>query len=177
MPAANSEEAEAEMDQGLQDLAALAEHVAGDGDGFSSREGQQVDRRGKAAKEWIPAFSAAQVLREQMLAGSDRSKSTAIGKFLAARVDRSVRIDTAAGPRVATLRCRDARANQRCYYFEISAVSDGGEAMGQPHTDASVALPGSLTFPPGGMSLESANCDEGIGKEGEGPELSWFSAE
>ena len=61
-----------------------------------------------------------------MLSASDRSKSTAIGKFLAARVDRSVRIDTAAGPRIATLRCRDERANrQKCYYFEIAEVADG----------------------------------------------------
>ncbi len=101
------------MDQGLQDLAELAEYLADGGDGFCRREGRDADRTGKAAKEWIAAFSATQVLREQMLAGTDRSKATAIGRFLAARVDRSVRIDTTAGTRVATLRCREARANQK----------------------------------------------------------------
>jgi hypothetical protein len=171
---ANSEEAEAEMDQGLLDLAALAEHVAADGEGFCSREGRSAESSGKAAKEWIPVFSATQVLREQMLSAADRSKSTAIGRFLAARVDRSVRIDTAAGPRVATLRCRVERANRKCYYFEIAAVADGGDAMGQPHLETPVDPPGLAAVPAGEMSPESANCDEWIGKEGEGPELRWF---
>src|SRR5262249_21897086 len=87
---ANSDEAEAEMDQGLQDLIALAEHVATNGSGFSIRDGQAGEQVGKAAKDWIPAFSATQVLRDQLASGTDRSRTTLIGKFLAARVDRSV---------------------------------------------------------------------------------------
>ena len=111
---ANSEEAEAEMDQGLQDLAALAEYARRWRRRLlPARRAVMPIGSGKAAKEWIAAFSATQVLREQMLAGTDRSKATAIGRFLAARVDRSVRIDTTAGTRVATLRCREARANQK----------------------------------------------------------------
>jgi hypothetical protein len=171
---ANSEEAEAEMDQGLQDLAALAEHVAADGDGFCSREGRPAECDGKAAKEWIPAFSATQVLREQMLSAADRSKSTAIGKFLAARVDRSVRIDTAAGPRVAILRCREARGNRKCYHFEIAAVTDGGDAMGQPDLDTPGAPSELPADPVGEMSLDSASGAEWIGKEGEVPGMGWF---
>ena len=74
-----------------------------------------------------------------MLAGTDRSKATAIGRFLAARVDRSVRIDTTAGTRVATLRCREARANQKRYHFEITEPSKSSEAAGQPDVDAPAA--------------------------------------
>ena len=74
---ANSEEAEAEMDQGLQDLVALAEHVATTAAASASGPSRRAMRAGKAAKDWIPAFSATQVLREQMLVGSDRSKATA----------------------------------------------------------------------------------------------------
>jgi hypothetical protein len=170
---ANSEEAEAEMDQGMQDLAALAEHVA-EGDGFCSRAGRPVECRGKAAKEWIPAFSAAQVLREQMLSETERSKSTAIGKFLAAKVDRSVRIDAEAGPRIATLRCREERANQKRYYFEISAIPDPGGDTRPPGGQAPAAPPGSGDCYAAEAPLVSADRDVGTGKEGDRGELSWF---
>ena len=83
---ANSDEAEAEMDQGLQDLIALAEHVATDGGGLSIRSGQAGNGAGKAAKDWLSTFLATQVLRDQLIAGNDKSKTTLIGKFLAARL-------------------------------------------------------------------------------------------
>jgi hypothetical protein len=138
---------EAEMDQGLQDLIALAEYAAATGNGLAIRPGQALDQAGKAAKDWIPAFSATQVLRDQLITGSDRSKSTLIGSFLAARVERSVPIETPAGPGTATLRCHAVRSGRKAYYFEIVEGSDAGGAPATAQGAGSVGVPGLAPIP------------------------------
>jgi hypothetical protein len=166
---ANWDEAESEMDQGLQDLIALAEHAAAAGNGLAIRPGQALDQAGKAAKDWLPAFSATQVLRDQLITGSDRSKSTLIGSFLAARVERSVPIETAAGPGTATLRCHAVRSGRKAYYFEIVEGSDVGgapaTAPGASPVGATGPAPVPAEEPSSGPAPLDANIAEAAGEE------------
>jgi hypothetical protein len=162
------------MDQGLQDLIALAEHVATDGNGLSIRSGQASDRAGKAAKDWLSAFSATQVLRDQLIPGSDRSKTTLIGKFLAARGDRSVNIETSEGPRSATLRCHDIRSRQKAYYFEIAEAFDEGGAPEQPQAGGLVGAAGVVPIAARGPASDSTLRDADIGEEARGHSPTWL---
>ena len=170
---ANSDEAEAEMDQGLQDLIALAEHAATDGSGLSTREGQAGGGAGKPAREWIPAFVATQVLKDQLASGSDRSKTTLIGQFLAARVDRQVDIETAHGPCIATLRCQGTRSRQKCYLFEIGGLAEEGSAQGH-QTGDHVVLAEMQAFPAGEAAAEPPPQDVGLGEMFEDQLPTWF---
>ena len=108
------------MDQGLLDLATLAEHVVGRGSGLHVAAGRPTSQGREARRDWVPVFAATQVLRDK-LAGNDRSKATAIGMFLAARSTARSPIETADGPRMATLRAARRRPGQKLYFFEIGA--------------------------------------------------------
>ena len=152
---ANSEEAESEMDEGLQDLAALAEYAAADGHGLAFRTGEAGERAGRTAKDWVAAFAATQVLRDQLTYGTDRSKATLVGKFLAARLDRAVPIESADGPCTATLRCPGTgRSRQKTYYFEIVGEPAGGDMPGPSPPTAAVG-PTATTPDADGGSLAS----------------------
>ncbi len=119
---ANADEAEAAMDQGLVDLTTLAEHVVGKGlADLHCPEGGDPAGKGRTPGQWAPLFAETQVLRDRLAESTTRGRQTAIGMFLGSKVDRAVPVETAAGPRTATLRRREAVANQKVYYFELLA--------------------------------------------------------
>ncbi len=170
---ANSEEAEADMDDGLQDLAALAEHLVDGGDGLCVRVADNPNQAGKVPKDWVPAFTATQVLRDQMLVGTDRGKATKVGQFLAARVDRSVHIEARSGPLVATLRCRDGRSRQKLYYFEMAAPPEDGEPPEGVRSESSVVRKASDVSALAG-GFDPTAVDGLIDREQRTPGLTWF---
>lgn len=127
---ANVDEAEAQMDQGMVDLASLAEHVVArklaDFYGPASESG---DARGRTAGQWAPLFAETRILGDRFADAAQKGKATAVGMFLSGKVNRAVAIETADGPGRATLRRREAGAGQKFYYFELTvlAAKDGDE--------------------------------------------------
>jgi hypothetical protein len=120
---ANADEAEQAMDQGLLDLATLAEHVVAKGPvDLRGSAGDDLGAKGRTASEWAPVFTETQVLRDKLVDGTTKGRATAIGLFLSGKVNRRVRIETADGPRAATLRRRDGTSNQKFHYFEIGVL-------------------------------------------------------
>ena len=67
--------------------------------------------------------------------------------FLSGKVNRTVPIETAAGTRRATLRRREADANQKLYYFELGAPPGTEDA--QPAQGATSAGAGDPATPDG----------------------------
>jgi hypothetical protein len=118
---ANMDEAEVAMDQGLLDLATVAEHVVSKKlANLHVSKGVNEAGKGRTPGQWAPVFAETQVLRDKLTDTTPQGKATAIGMFFSAKVDRTVPIETTAGKRQATLRRRDETANQKFYFFEIS---------------------------------------------------------
>jgi hypothetical protein len=117
---ANAEEAELAMDQGLVDLATLAEHVVSEklADLHGPEDGNPAGK-GRPPGQWAAVFAEAQVLRDKLVDNTPKGRATTIGMFLSDKVNRTVLIETTAGPRQATLRRRDGTANQKLYSFEL----------------------------------------------------------
>ena len=135
---ANMDEAEVAMDQGLVDLATLAEHVVSKklANLHGPKNGDPASK-GRTASEWAPVFAETQVLRDKVIDSTTKGRATAIGMFLSAKVNRTVVIETTEGKRQATLRRRDEKtANQKFYYFEIGAL---------PAPDGQPSHPSALT--------------------------------
>jgi hypothetical protein len=154
---ANAEEAEVAMDVGLVDLATLAEHVVSKnlGDLHGPADGEPADK-GWTPGQWAPVFAETQVLRDKLVDSTTQGRATAIGVFFSGKMNRRVSIETAAGPRAATLRRRDGTANQKFYFFEIgvSPALDGQlthpsapTAQGAP-VAPNVEVPASVPVPP-----------------------------
>ena len=153
---ANAEEAEAAMDQGLVDLATLAEHVVGKNlADLHGPEGGDPAGKGRTPGQWAPVFAETQVLRDKLADSTTKGRATAIGLFLSGKVNRRVTIETAAGPGTATLRRRDCGAGQKFYFFELVVLPapDGQSAhpsaltpFGAPMANGEVAAP--ATVPP-----------------------------
>jgi hypothetical protein len=133
----NLEEAEAEMDEGQQDLTALAEYVARNHrDGFVEDGSKPVDRRGHAPADWVRVFTAAQVCSDQLLQGGERAKATNVGKALKAWAGHQIDIETPDGPQIASLRSRSGRSRQKYYWFELKENGNpsGMSAVSSPST-------------------------------------------
>jgi len=131
---ANVAEAAAQMDQGLLDLATLAEHVVGkDLADLYGPAGGAADGKGKPATRWAAVAGEARVLGDKLADANPKGRATVVGTFLAGKVDREVPIETAAGTRTATLRRRQAGGGQKSYYFEVATpAADVGEAGRSP---------------------------------------------
>jgi hypothetical protein len=170
---ANAAEAEAEMDQGLLDLATLAEHaVARDSSGLYVDAGSDPEGKGKPAGQWVEVAQAVGILREKLAECSGaKARATLVGNFLGGKVDRQVPIETPAGPRTATLRMREGRARARHYYFAIAATGEAGDPADPAPTEEGPAPEShGATTPPdegGEMTPEPALALEG---PGDGPE-------
>ena len=67
-----------------------------------------------------------QILSEKLAQANARGRATAVGQFLAARIDRTVSVETPDGRHEATLRKREVGGGQRRYYFALSRPQDGG---------------------------------------------------
>jgi hypothetical protein len=187
----NLEDAEAQMDQGLQDLATLAEHVVAEGlTDLWGPPGAAPATRGKPARHWVAVAADAQILRDKLGEGTPKGKTTVVGIFFSARVDRAVPIETSAGRRTATLRRQDAGSGQTLYSFEVAEprgaaaaarapaeASDVPSGLGSrpkpaspPRTgDVDQRPPGSDTRPAGGHATPAGR--NGRGAE---PEPEWF---
>ena len=130
---ANVEEAEMAMDQGLLDLVTLAEHVVSKGltDFFVPADGNPA-AKGKPSGLWAPVVSETQVLRDNLAECNAKGKATAVGIFLGGKLNRRVAIETADGPRMATLRKREAGAGQKFYFFELATDAGHAGALSSP---------------------------------------------
>ena len=140
---ANMDEAEVAMDQGLVDLATLAEHVVSKSlaDLHCPEDGNPASK-GRTASEWAPVFAETQVLRDKVIDSTTKGRATAIGMFLSAKVNRTVVIETTKGKRQATLRRRDEKtANQKFYFFEIGALPAPDGQPTHPSALTPVAAP------------------------------------
>jgi hypothetical protein len=111
---ANLSGAEEDMDQELQDLATLAEHVVvRDLAGLWTLAGADAKAPGIPASHWAKVAVQAQVFRDRVGDGNPRARATAVGIVLSGMIGRAVPVETPAGPRLATLRRRDAGSNQK----------------------------------------------------------------
>ena len=169
---ANVAESEAQMDQGLVDLATLAEHAVARGlaDLHVPAGGNPCDK-GRASSQWVSAFAETQVLRDRFAEAAPKGKATAVGMFFSGKVDHPVPIETADGPRMATLRRREAGSGQKLYYFEIAtAEADGGADQGP--TTAGAEAPATLGVQ--GLAQGHAAAEGGPGLAN--PQTPWMDA-
>jgi hypothetical protein len=119
----NVEEARAAMDEGLQALATLAEHVGGGGlPGFVNPPPNDPER-GKLPREWTTVFTAARVCQDKLADKNARGRDTWVGTFLSGKTDRSVSVTVGQQSGTAVLRRNPVRNDQRRYYFEIAPAS------------------------------------------------------
>jgi hypothetical protein len=159
----NVGDAEQSMDEGLQDLGALAEHVLAKARGdLLAAAGAEVQDKGAPAKEWATVCVEAEVGAEQLLKRTGRSRDTWVGQFLATRAGRSVSVSTADGTSRATLRARSGRANKKLYYFELDSEPAPEPASGAAATwtaDADVNPPGNPTGPAAAPAADPGSTD------------------
>jgi hypothetical protein len=149
------------MDQGLGDLAALAEYVTARRMTEYDTSADEPAPCGRTAGQWASVFEQARILHEKLAVANARAKSTLIGHFFSGKLDRRVEIEGGAGLRWATLRKREAAGRQKLYFFEIAdqppgttpacpmdeLVTAGGEPGGR-HDAASERAPDPV-LPPG----------------------------
>src|SRR5262249_22217102 len=134
----NVEEARAAMDEGLQALATLAEHVVGRNlQGFFNPPPNDPER-GKLPREWTAVFTAARVCQDKLADRTARGRETLVGKSLSGKTDRSVGITVGQQSGTAVLRHNPVRNDQRRYYFEVA------------HAAPPPAPPALLSGPPAG---------------------------
>jgi hypothetical protein len=137
---ANAEEAEAEMDQGLLDLATLAEYVVSHNKSeLYGMSGTSVSSRGKTAADWVHVAAASQILQDKLDKRNAKSTATTVGKFLGGKLDRTVVIETGTGSGTATLRRREAGAGQKLYWFEVAIRSSAGDGRSVSKVAGTVA--------------------------------------
>jgi hypothetical protein len=115
----NVEEAKAAMDEGLLDLAALAEHaVERNAQGFINPP-ESDPQRGKLPREWANLFGTARLCHDHLAAKNDKGRETWVGRFLSAKTDRGVAISVNQQSGTATLRRNRVRSDQKRYYLEV----------------------------------------------------------
>lgn len=129
----NVAEAEEQMDQDLQSLAALAEHVAVRGPEHAHAAGaDDPASKGMPAADWTAVFSASEAHHHTLADRSPKGKATWIGNYLGAKVGRRVSVAIGEAVGVATLRVRAAKARQKLYYFEIATAEPSGRPESTP---------------------------------------------
>lgn len=133
---ANLDEVEEAMDEGVQALCTLAEHVFSRGlrsfycTGTTPTDGI----RGMLAREWTPLFLEAEVFKDKLADKNGKGRDTLVGTFLTAKTDRKVTIQTMLGSATAVLRTMVMGNRQKRYWFEITpdpttdSPSDDGTA-------------------------------------------------
>jgi hypothetical protein len=129
----NVAEAEAEMDRGQLELATLAEHVVGRGPSDFWSAADAPGSPGKTAASWVEQAAAARVIVDRLEDATARSRATAMGKFLTAKIDCPVEIDTPDGSRRATLRLRAGTSRAKPYAFDVEELP---EAVVAPAAEA-----------------------------------------
>ena len=129
---ANLQEAGGEMDQELQALASLAELVVGEGRRAFFHDADTPGADGGTPAEWTPVFERGGVLQDRLRDGSPRSRSTTIGRFLAAKVGRAVEVEAPEGPRLAVLEVVPGRAAEPLPVRPPASVPAGRAVRARP---------------------------------------------
>jgi hypothetical protein len=141
---ANVDEATAEMDQGLHDLMALAEHTVKrpDCQDLLCTDSGRHTSAGRLPANWVSIFEQARVLQDKLAGANDHSRNTAIGLFLGAKIDRTITVETEDQTLELTLRKRSARSNRKSYYFDVKVLekNDTVAALGTEDPDRQVPL-------------------------------------
>lgn len=176
----NLDEAAAEFNTALDELAALAEAAASmdgftrnisEGDAGASDVSQanvgNAPAAGRPVGEWESVFHRAQVLVDEMAAAkSQLAKATRLGNFLAQHLDREVLIEVNGYAGRARLCVVNGRSRQRTYYFYIRGDVT---ASGGPPAQLAAALDDGLGSGGGegpsrcGPPEPSASCAESHG--------------
>jgi hypothetical protein len=119
----NQDRLNAEVDEDLEQLAALADHVVGRRKaGFFTEDAAAVGAGdfGKTAGEWAPHLREAGLLPHERGAGPERALAIAAGRFLGGRLDRAVPVVAGDRAGTATLRAQPGRSRQRRYGFVVA---------------------------------------------------------
>ena len=129
----NLDEAAASFNQALDELSALAEAAAANGERAiiapsGAEEGtaagmpaRKKDAPGLSATEWEPLFRRAGIQGPALdAARSSQAKATILGNFLSVNVDREVPIESCGVPGRAKLVASDAGKRQKRYAFSIT---------------------------------------------------------
>jgi hypothetical protein len=177
---ANAEEARAEMDAGLRELTALAEHILKRPDLkdlLCHGPAGQCDA-GRVPADWAPLFDQARLLPEKLQGTNERSRATVVGQFLGSKLDRPVIIESESQTLELTLRKRDGRSRKKYYYFEVKVLDrdEGGPPQELQDTSslesvspAEIAIPAIPQAQPGSTQATS---QEVVGvSECSGPEV------
>lgn len=142
----NLSEAEAEMDEGLQTLATLAEHVQTKKlSGFIGDSGSSA--AGKLPKAWVPLFAEQDLCRNQLAGKSQKSQETFVGKFLSGKTGRCVDVSLPTRLGKATLNKIDARGGQKLYYFALAQAEDAAVGPAAPASGGAAAATSAGTAP------------------------------
>jgi hypothetical protein len=147
---ANVEEARAAMDEGLQALATLAEHVISKKvAGFVNPPATDADR-GQLPREWVKVFAAAGVGQEKLADKNTRGRETWVGTFLSGKTDRAVAVTVGTQSGTAVLRKNPVRSDQKRYYFEVDFTTPvpGAGSQGGGAAAAAVVAPGASQVAP-----------------------------
>lgn len=135
---ANAGDAAAAFDDGLDQLAALAE--AATTPGFFVGADETRDDSGRPASEWESIFRRARVMVEELdVTASSRSRATRIGRFLGPLLGRPVPVQVRDRQGTAILRVHEGRARERRYYFDIAWQA------GEPGSDTPPCSRGATT--------------------------------
>src|SRR5262249_46897710 len=119
----NVEEAKAAMDEGLQALATVAEHVlAKNVPGFVNPPTDDPER-GRLPREWVPLFAGAGVFKDRLAHNSPRAPPTPAPTLPSGKTDRALSITTGAATGTAVLRRNPVRNDQKRYYFEVTLAA------------------------------------------------------
>jgi hypothetical protein len=139
----NVEKTEAEMDEELQALASMAEHVVTKSmNDYFHAASTAAKHGGQVPKDWVTVFRQTEVYQDKLAGKNQHGQVTAVGKVLAGKVNRSVRIHTPLGPATAVLCKTDGRSGQTRYHFEVTyegkpdAVPEPGGDARQSHGSA-----------------------------------------
>src|SRR5262249_14355084 len=179
---ANDEEAEAEMDEGLQALQTLAETVVQQRlAGYFVEGNGQVAGAGQRAGEWSKQFEKLGLLREQLERKNARGQATCVANFLAACLGRRVTIHRSNGDYTAALEAHGARSNQRRFYFRIGPATAQSPANGDSPSQPTAAGDPGPAEPrtPGGDGLDgtggtaSADATSADMRASGGDDLDW----
>jgi hypothetical protein len=157
---ANVAEAEESMDEGLQALATLAEHVVTRSKPgfFLTAQASVAKTEVKLPREWVPVFEVAEVFQEQLAGKNPKGRDTWVGTFLAGKTDRTVRINLSTSSAQATLRKLAVRRDQKRYYFEIVPDEEGTDKGALP-ADGTETGSNPLPEPTGPTSQPTVEAD------------------
>ncbi len=123
---ANQEAAAAELDEGLNDLAALAEYTVAKINTpghFTISTAPGTAQPGRKPSDWLNLFHGAGVCpAASPFNGSKRSQESAAGRFFGPMVGRSVQIDYGSGTATAELKKSKGSARSKYYWFEVTPL-------------------------------------------------------